>query len=206
MSIYILVVFVLIILTVLLAVFLNKRRRSISTKDEVSNGDLNQESNHNLKQIEELYSDGFIRLNDNKMKGEEYNLTYGELTYEGMENIVKYLLKSKKLKLNDSTFIDLGCGNGRTLTYALMCGFKQARGTEIVEERYECAIKKRELLDSSIKDHIEISNLDIFKLPNDYFPPNSVIFISNLLFPIETSEKIINFLSKMVKKKYNSYC
>jgi len=157
-----------------------------------------------LKLIKEIYVDGFIRLPDNKMHGDQYNLTYGELTSEGMENIVKYL-ESRDIKIRDSTFIDLGCGNGKTLVYAIIYGFKKALGTEIVKERYEYALKKRELLDPNIKDHITISNLDIFDLPSEYFLPtiyhgNVIIFISNLLFPEETTQKIIQFLSKIVAK------
>jgi SAM-dependent methyltransferase len=157
-----------------------------------------------LKLIKEIYVDGFIRLPDNKMHGDQYNLTYGELTSEGMENIIKYL-KSRGIKMRDSTFIDLGCGNGKTLVYAIIYGFKQARGTEIVKERYEYALKKRELLAPNVKDYITISNLDIFDLPSKYFTPTIdseyvIIFISNLLFPEETTQKIIQFLSKIVAK------
>jgi hypothetical protein len=147
-----------------------------------------------LKYIEEIFGpEGFITV-DNKMKGEKYNLTYGELTGEGMNKIVKFL-ESKNIKPSNSTFIDLGCGNGKTLAYATVYGFKQARGAEIVEARYEYAEKKRALLEERMRERITISKSDIFNLPKNYFPSNSVIFVSNLLFPEPTNQELINYLS-----------
>jgi hypothetical protein len=52
-------------------------------------------------------SDSFITVPNNTYKN--YNLTYGEMTWEGMENISKYM----ELKdWSKNTFIDLGSGNG----------------------------------------------------------------------------------------------
>lgn len=148
---------------------------------------------YKLKIIEEIFGpEGFITV-DNKMKGEKYNLTYGELTSEGMSKIVNFL-ESKNIPKN--TFIDLGCGNGKTLAYATVYGFKQARGAEIVEARYEYAEKKRKQLEKRLRERISITKSDIFDLPKNYFPPSSVIFVSNLLFPDETNQKLIQFLSE----------
>ena len=130
------------------------------------------------------------------MMGEKYNLTYGELTSEGMKKIIDYL-ESNNIKKN--TFIDLGCGNGKTLAYATVYGFKQARGTEIVEARYEYAEKKRKELEQRMRVRINISKSDIFKLPPVYFPKGSVVFISNLLFPEETNQQLIKFLSETIQ-------
>lgn len=151
--------------------------------------------NQNLKLVDELYGpEGFITV-DNKMKGEKYNLTYGELTSEGMTKIINYLESNN---INKNTFIDLGCGNGKTLAYAAVYGFKQAYGAEIVEARYEYAERKRNELEQRMRERIKITKSDIFDLPKNYFPKGSVIFISNLLFPEETNQKLINFLSDNV--------
>ena len=152
--------------------------------------------NQNIKSVDKLYGpEGFIPV-DNKMMGEKYNLTYGELTSEGMKKIIDYL-ESNNIKKN--TFIDLGCGNGKTLAYATVYGFKQARGAEIVEARYEYAEKKRKELEQRMRDRINISKSDIFKLPPVYFPKGSVVFISNLLFPEETNQQLIKFLSETIQ-------
>lgn len=136
-------------------------------------------------------SDSFITVPSNTFG--DYNLTYGELNWEGMENISKYM----ELKdWSKNTFIDLGSGNGRTLAYAILNGFKEAKGTELVQARHNYAMKMRNKLDSYMKDKIKLSNKDLFKLDPSYFPPGSVVFISNLVFPKETTQKLINFLSE----------
>jgi hypothetical protein len=123
----------------------------------------------------------------------DYNLTYGEITWEGMENISKYM----ELKdWSKNTFIDLGSGNGKTLVYALLNGFKEAKGTEIVKTRHKYAMNMRKKLDSYMRDKIKLSNKDMFKLDPSYFPPGSVIFISNLVFSKDITQKLINFLGE----------
>ena len=49
-----------------------------------------------------------------------------------------------------------------------------------------------------MRDRITISKSDIFKLPPSYFSKESVIFISNLLFPQETNQELIKFLSDII--------
>ena len=147
-----------------------------------------------LIKIDKLFgSESFITVNNNKV-GPDYNLTYGELTWNGMENIGKYM----ELKdLPKKTFIDLGSGNGRTLTYAILNGFKEAKGTEIVQARHDYAMKTREKLDKYMRDKIKLSKSDLFKLSPSYFPTGSVVFISNLVFSEKTNQKLINFLSEI---------
>ncbi len=149
-----------------------------------------------LETINKLYGpESFITV-DNKSLGNQYNLTYGELTGSGMEQIVKYL-KSKNICPSSKTFIDLGCGNGKTLAYGLVYGFKQAQGAEIVEARYAFAEKKRSQLEERMRERVQLTKSDIFNLPKNYFPTGSVVFVSNLLFPEETNQKLINFLSEV---------
>ena len=153
---------------------------------------INEEFNNIKEEVEKLFgSNSFITVSDNSY--ENYSLTYGELNWEGMENISKYM----ELKdLSKNTFIDLGSGNGRTLVYAILNGFKEAKGTELVKARHDYAMNMRKQLDSYMKDKIKLSNKDMFKLDPSYFPTGSVIFISNLVFPKETTQKLINFLSE----------
>jgi len=151
---------------------------------------------YKLKLVEEIFGpEGFITV-DNKSKGDQYNLTYGELTSQGMSQIVKYLEK-KGIKPKETTFIDLGCGNGKTLAYGLVYGFQQARGAEIVEARYAYAEKKRAQLEERMRERISLTKSDIFDLPRNYFPSKSVVFVSNLVFPEETNQKLIQFLSEI---------
>jgi len=141
--------------------------------------------------IEDVYlGDSFITVN-NMSKGKEYNLTYGEITEDGIKNIINYL---KKNNIPISTYIDLGSGNGRSLAYAIKNGFNKAKGVEIVEERHNYAISAINKL-PEYKDSIELIHDDIFNLQPSFFPNKSTIFVSNLLFPPETTQKLLEFLS-----------
>ena len=145
-----------------------------------------------LKKVDSIFGlESFITV-DNK-QGSGNNLTYGELTYQGIDNIGKYI-ELKDLQKN--TFIDLGSGNGRTLAYAILNGFKAAKGTEIVEERHKYAMEMRDKLDDYMRDKIRLSKSDLFRLDPSYFPTGSVVFISNLVFSEETNQKLIKFLSE----------
>ena len=61
--------------------------------------------------------------------------TYGEITYDGVESLVKYFKKH----FNDRTvFYDLGCGLGKMVTQiGLKYGVKKSCGIEYSKERYK---------------------------------------------------------------------
>ena len=51
---------------------------------------INEEFNNIKEEVEKLFgSNSFITFSDNSY--ENYSLTYGELNWEGMENIIKYM-------------------------------------------------------------------------------------------------------------------
>jgi SAM-dependent methyltransferase len=141
--------------------------------------------------IEEVYLGSSFITVDNTSKGKEYNLTYGEITEPGIKNIIAHL---KKNNIPISTYIDLGSGNGRSLAYAIKNGFTNAKGVEIVEERHNYAVKAIAKL-PQYKDKIELVQSDIFKLQPNFFPNKTTIFVSNLLFPLDTNQKLLQFLS-----------
>jgi hypothetical protein len=128
------------------------------------------------------------------VKNKKYNLTYEEINWIGIKNISKYCI-DRGIPMEN--FIDLGCGNGKTLVYAIQNGFTNAKGTEIVQDKYNNAINAREKMDSYMKDKIKLSNNDMFELKPDYFPPDSVIFINNLTFSESTNQELIKHLSKV---------
>ena len=154
---------------------------------------------NNIPQIDinKIYTYGSFITVDNTSKGEQYNLTYGELTQEGMNNIID---KLKSINIKISTFIDLGSGNGKTLVLAIMNGFEYAKGVEIVEERHDFAVSVKMRLPDYYRKRIELISNDLFALDSNFFPNNTVIFISNLLFPEKTQENIFKFLSKITNK------
>ena len=61
--------------------------------------------------------------------------TYGEITYEGVEKLVKYF---KKYFNKNTVFYDLGCGLGKMVIHiGLKYGVKKACGVEYSIERYK---------------------------------------------------------------------
>ena len=168
--------------------------RSKNRRSKSRNKSRKTNSKNIAKKIDKIFGlkEHYISVN-NSMLGEKYNLGYGEMVSDAMNNIVKFL---KEIKHPLNTYIDLGCGNGRTLAYAISYGFKNAKGIEIVEERYQQALK---LLEKTKLNKIKVENNDIFNLDKSYFSDNSVIYISNLLFPKETTQKIIKMLDANVK-------
>ena len=146
---------------------------------------------NSINSIDAVYAgDSFITV-DNASKGAMYNLTYGEITEEGIKNIVGYL-KANQAPM--STYIDLGSGNGRSLLYARKNGFRKSKGVEIVEERHMYALDAIDKL-PEYKDDIELLHADIFHLLPSFFPTESTVFVSNLLFPPETNQNLFQFLS-----------
>jgi len=102
----------------------------------------------------------------------------------------------KHSKKKPTTFIDLGCGSGRGLAYALYNGIKNIKGVELVKERYNFAKKSLKKLG---KNEAVVLNSDLFDLSTTFFPENTLIFVSNLLFPTDTNQKMIEFLNNNVK-------
>lgn len=126
--------------------------------------------------------------------GENNNLTCGEINRTSIKSISMYCI-DRGIPIEN--FIDLRCGNGETLVYAIQNGFANAKGTEIVQDKYNNAMNVREKLDSYMKDKIKLSNNNIFELKPDYFPPDSVIFINNSTFSESTNHELIKHLSKV---------
>lgn len=147
-----------------------------------------------LQRVNEAYGNNYFIIADDKEKWKQYNLTYGELTNDGVKKIVKYL-KRHNFPLN--CFIDLGCGNGKTLVYSIINGFQKAQGIEIVDKRYHFGVNAINKLDQPIKENINMVHGDIFTLENNFFPNEPVvIFISNLLFSQDLNNKMIRLIDK----------
>jgi hypothetical protein len=131
-------------------------------------------------------------------KHDTYNLTYGEITLDGMNNIVKYLDDNN---IRKDIFIDLGCGIGKSLIMAKMKGFKRCIGVELVKERFDNAMIAYNRLDKQDQEGIEIYNNDLFEEPRirELDKNNSVIvFVSNLLFNQDVTNKMFTYLTDIL--------
>jgi tRNA G46 methylase TrmB len=126
---------------------------------------------------------------DNKIKYEinDNKITYGEITYEGMDNLYENL----NLK-NVNCFIDIGSGRGKLCFYmATKPNIKHVLGIEIVEERHNDALEIMKKIDENEMSKIDLVNDDIFNLNfNMYSHLNTCIYLSNLCFTESITNKI----------------
>lgn len=120
-----------------------------------------------------------------------YSHTYGEIKYDGMLNIYKL---AKEYHLTH-TFIDLGCGVGKSLLMARLVGFKDVVGVEIVKGRYDIAIDLMKKMPATLSSRIYIyegdSSTFIPQIPliKPYF-----VFISNIMYEDEENINIFEHL------------
>jgi hypothetical protein len=129
-------------------------------------------------------------------KNDKYNVTYGEITIDGIDNIVKYMDKNN---IEKDIFIDLGCGIGKSLYMAILKGFTEAIGTEIVKERYDIALKVSKKINNK---NIKIYNKDLFRwkeLKKLKKNKQYCIFVSNLLFENELNNNMFEMFKILPK-------
>jgi len=139
-----------------------------------------------------------------------YQTTYGELTLNGLEDILRYLKEDNK-SFND--FIDIGCGKGRAVLY--MSAFDNIRksvGVELVTERANHAKDVMNKMRKNYKYFLNSADIiegDFTKLNyNNMFSnkDNTLIWISNLCFSEDVNAKILSKIQKEFGKKYIICC
>lgn len=142
---------------------------------------------------------GFGKVKDIYPKN--YKYTYGEIQIEAMQNIFKEAQDN-----NISIFIDLGCGVGKGLVLAKFVGFKKVYGVEIVQERYEKAIRAISKLPKIDKNDIFIYNKDLFNFDLSQFRTPVAIFISNLVFPDDVNTRLFDYIINNSQKGTMIFC
>lgn len=129
------------------------------------------------------------------------NITYGEMNYDGIDKLYKYV---KKKYPNITTFIDIGSGRGKLCIY--MSSFpkiKKSIGIELVKERHDDALKLLKTTRSEYSKKIEFINDDIFNIDvNDHINKNGSVFVwwSNLCFDQSITDAIYDVLIRELPK------
>jgi len=135
-----------------------------------------------------------------------YQTTYGELTLDGLEDLLKYL-KEASITFND--FIDIGCGKGRAVLY--MSAFDNIRksiGVELVTKRANHAKDVMNKMRGNYKYFLNSANIiegDFTKLNYDNMfskDDRTFIWISNLCFSEDVNARI---LAKIQKEFDNNF-
>ena len=120
---------------------------------------------------------------------ENHKITYGEMDYEGIDNLITFLNKSF------NSFLDIGSGRGKLCIYLLKYPLiNKSIGIELVKERHEDAIE----LKNKLKHFDQINNVEFIN--NNFLDiklkelnlTNLLIWLSNLCFDQETTNNIYN--------------
>ena len=127
-------------------------------------------------------------------KEKKYAYTYGELTKNGLESILK------NINCIDKIFYDLGSGKGNVIinSIKLYPSFKKSIGIELSKQRYEEALEKLDLLSDNEKSKIQFLNEDILS-NNIILNDADIIYISNLCFSEDVNKQIAQKLDNEVK-------
>jgi hypothetical protein len=160
-----------------------------------------------LALLKNLYPNCEIDNSSENKELDGYKITYGEMTYQGIEMLYNLLFvqNSRKLKFFASDnkvpsyFLDVGSGKGKLCLYmASKDNIIKSIGVELVKDRHNSAVElKKSLSEKGMQVYTNkttLLNNDIFKvmLPNKlYVEPSSIfVWISNLCFEEEHTVKI----------------
>lgn len=157
-----------------------------------------------ISELQKLYPecihDKTILKDAEKYSKSGYATTYGEMDYQAIEKYNKLFNSDNKIDY----FIDFGSGRGKLPLYMADTVNKKSIGIELVTERHDDAIKIKKTLSESYPDitnKVELINDDMFKylekINKDTFETPVLIWISNLCFGDEITEKLF---SELIKK------
>ena len=143
-------------------------------------------------------SDTTVDLNDTRDQKYVKN-TYGTLTPEGVNKLIKYLSIDK----ND-IFTDLGSGIGNiVMNFAANTDVKLSRGIEFLKSRHYAGLnylkKFEEEMGGKVNTKIELINGDIY----DYdYSDSTIVFACSTCFPNELMDNIVKKCEQNKNLKY----
>lgn len=140
--------------------------------------------------ISNIYKDycGYINFVDKYST--KYSTEYGEIQYQGMQNIYQ-IANDRGIRI----FYDIGCGVGKSLIMAIMLGYDKAVGIELVDARYNKACVVLNRIPVKLRKRIEIYNGDMMEFERAFEEKEPVaVFVSNLTWP-----------KKVTKEFYHKY-
>lgn len=168
----------------------------IKTKSKRPKHKITLKNKNYINQLKKIYP--HTKYDSATYNHDIYNTVYGEMIYEGMENMIQGL---KEHNVNQcKNFMDLGCGRGSICLYmASKPNIKNSIGVELVKDRFDDAIQlKNQLGENRYTSKLQFYNDDMFQYLNDH-PIDKhpyLIWISNLLFSEELTNKIYEELIK----------
>lgn len=138
-----------------------------------------------------------LRLNE---KYDGHEITYGELEYDGMKQILDHVHNINKNEPKINNFIDLGSGRGKLPLYvAGLPNVTKSVGIELVTERHNDALEIKNKLDDfqEITDKVTFINDNFINVDLSYDANDKLlVWISNLCLPQKVNNDIFTKLIK----------
>ena len=121
---------------------------------------------------------------------------YAELTQASLIQLLQIFKRDCDLN-SDSVFVDLGCGLGKVVYLASVCGVQKSIGIEVVPEHLKPARNSMERLKAENVEFIEGDIKDYLKKPRkNNLKKLTHVYAFDLLFSEETMSVIYAFLRK----------
>jgi len=107
----------------------------------------------------------------------------------------KLMMRHAAIDPRRFTYLDLGCGKGRTLLLAGQCGFRRIIGLDISQQLLQTA--ERNCRSKSINAELVCQDVTEYEFPND----PSVVFMYNPFYP-DVMEKVAANLRRSLSKAH----
>jgi hypothetical protein len=138
-------------------------------------------------------------VNDNELYA-NHKITYGEMEYQGIQQLYSYLNKNYNPKIK--CFIDIGSGRGKLCMYmAAQPKIASVLGIELVTQRNNDAIVLKNELNPDYANKVELLNKNIFDVDlTKYKNTDTFVWFSNLCFDQSTTNNIFEKLQNELQK------
>ena len=132
------------------------------------------------------------------------NITYGEMDYEGIQQLYSYLTKNYNSRIN--SFIDIGSGRGKLCMYmAAQPKIIYVLGIELVKQRHDDAEILKSEIDHEFANKVTLINKNFFDIDFntdfEYFKNTNIfIWFSNLCFDLSVVDDIFKKIQTNLPK------
>jgi hypothetical protein len=157
--------------------------------ENASDEDLVFVSDDFVKNLKEIYPSAKHDAKNLRNSYKDKIITYGEIEYDGIQNIFEHLHSINERKINN--FVDIGSGRGKIPLYmAALSNILKSVGIELVKERHDDALEIKNQLNEfeEIINKVNIINL------SDHIEGKTLVWLSNLCFPEELNNTIFREL------------
>ena len=115
--------------------------------------------------------------------------TYGELDYEGIQKLYKYIKKNYNNSID--CFIDIGSGRGKLCMYmAADPDIKKVLGVELMKERNDDALILKSELQSEYANKVVLLNKNVLKVNFEDYKDSNIFILFKVSFVFDDCDKL----------------